>query len=58
MEWTHYRIYYAVWEYGDEWHLDAADNFGRYSDECWTFETWDEALAALPEFREAVPLRD
>ena len=33
------------------WLLDGVDAAGRYTEECWSYDTEDEALAAAEEFR-------
>ena len=33
-----------------EWGIDGADDDGNYTEGCWTYDTRDEALAAIPEF--------
>lgn len=35
-----------------DWCLDAVDATGNYSESCWSFDTFDQAVAALPEFWE------
>jgi hypothetical protein len=33
-----------------EWTIDGVDNDLRYTEPVWTFDTFDEAVAAIPEF--------
>ena len=48
---THLRIF----DEGDGWALDAADDEGNYSEAVWKYDSMQEALAAAPEFVEALP---
>lgn len=32
------------------WDLDGVDPDGRYTEACWSFDSWQEALAAVPDF--------
>lgn len=47
---THLRVYRC--ETGDEfpWHLDGADNVGRYTEDVSRFRTMDECFDAAPQF--------
>jgi len=53
---THLRVFSDTWtsqENGTshtEWTIDAADDAGRYTEACWTFDSSAEAFAALPDF--------
>ena len=50
---THYRI----WKDDGEWFLDAVDDSsGRYSEMCWSYDSWQEAIDDLPTFRKECPL--
>ncbi len=35
---------------GNEWMLDGSDGAGRYTESCWTFDSFEAAVAAMPEF--------
>lgn len=35
---------------GDEWFIDGVDAEGHYTEACWSFDTEEEAAAAIPEF--------
>lgn len=39
----------------DEWALDGADDEGNYSGSCWTYETFEEAVADLDDFAWTFP---
>ena len=38
----------------EPWELDGIDEAGNYSEETWSFKTWADALAAVPEFYQRV----
>jgi hypothetical protein len=46
---THLR----VWNDGKEWFVDAADNEGRYTESCWSADSFEEAVSLMQEFVEA-----
>jgi hypothetical protein len=54
---NHLRIYWE--ETGDrwKWHLDGADQQGRYTEEVRRFETHEQAVASIPEFVEESGVR-
>lgn len=43
---THLRIF----KDDDEWFIDGADDQGRYTGVCWSYDTFDEAVANLSDF--------
>lgn len=43
---THLRM----WCDDGEWFIDGLDEDGRFTEMCWSFDTFAEALASLPEF--------
>lgn len=43
---THIRIYKE-----DEWTMDGADDNGNYSGSCWTYDSWQDAMNDLSDFR-------
>jgi hypothetical protein len=36
----------------DEWFVDCVDTEGRFTEECWNFESLNEAITGIPAFRE------
>lgn len=54
---TRYRIIRE--DYGDDerqWMLDGIDDERNYTEAVWFCETWEDAMAAVPEFAKVVPL--
>lgn len=49
-EYTSTPTHIRVFEDAGEWFVDGADNDLRYTEACWSYDTFDEALAAIPEF--------
>ena len=47
---THLSI---VFEDG-EWFLDGRDEHNDYTEACWSYDTWDEAMADVPDFIRAL----
>jgi hypothetical protein len=50
---TRARIYYVAPENVDwvpVWFLDGVDDVNRATRDVWEFDTWGEAVEALPEF--------
>ena len=39
-----------VFDEGDGWALDGADDVGRYTEAIWKYDSHEEAVAAMPEF--------
>lgn len=55
---TRYRIIKE--DQGDEWSwmLDGIDDDQNYTETVWFYRTWEDAMAAVPEFAEENPLAD
>lgn len=56
---THLRLWADVWvnadtrePVGTEWYIDGADDEGNFTEMCWSFDTYAEALMCLSEFYE------
>ena len=47
---THLRIF----DEGDGWALDGADDYGHYTPTVWKYDTHAYAVAAMPEFVQAL----
>lgn len=45
---THLRVF----DEGDGWALDAADDYGHYSPDIWKYDTREEAVSHAAEFVE------
>ena len=39
-----------IFDEGDGWALDGADDVGRYTEAIWKYDSHEEAVAAMPEF--------
>lgn len=39
-----------IFDEGDGWALDGADDVGRYTEAVWKYDRHEEAVAAMPEF--------
>ena len=39
-----------IFDEGDGWALDGADDVGRYTEAVWKYDSHEEAVAAMPEF--------
>ena len=37
-----------------QWFIDGRDEYGDYTEACWTYDTWAEAIADVPEFIRAL----
>lgn len=46
---THLRIFTDAFE-NTEWMLDGADDKGNYTESCWTFDSFEAAVEAMPAF--------
>jgi hypothetical protein len=46
---THVRVFN---EDSEQWTIDGADNDLNYTESCWSYDTFAEAVAAIPEFVE------
>lgn len=44
-----------IWSDGVEWFLDGSDGAGKYTESCWSFDSFTEAVAAMPGFVENQP---
>lgn len=43
---THIRVF----KEDDQWSLDGRDESDNYTGACWSYDTWDRAIAAVPDF--------
>jgi hypothetical protein len=47
---THVHVFYE----DDSWFLDGRDEHDNFTEACWSYDTWDEAMAQVPEFIRAL----
>lgn len=50
---THVRLYSESYPDGNvEWFIDGADDDGNYTEACWSYDSYGEAVANLADFVE------
>lgn len=55
---THVRVFLEGWALQEpSWAVDGADNDGKFCEPVWTFPTFADAIAAIPEFVEEATSR-
>jgi hypothetical protein len=44
------RIFWEPVGHAHQWCIDGIDNTGGYTESCWSYDTFDEAVQSLTEF--------